>query len=124
MNSTINKIKGFHKNLINKTGFSLVELVVIVAIMAVLLAVLSPSIWNYVEKSRAQKDDSGMDEWTNAIQIALSDSDVYDEILTFSVKDNVSCYVDTNDENNYEKIITKKKTAVSINILFHLMQDY
>lgn len=75
-------------------GFSLVELIVVIAIMAVLTSVLAPSLLGYVEKSRMQKDDSAMGEVTNAIKLALADQDVYDECLTYSIKGNKSCYVD------------------------------
>lgn len=40
----------------NKKGFSLTELIVIIAVMAVLAAVLAPSLLQYTERSRAQKD--------------------------------------------------------------------
>ena len=65
----------------NNKGFSLVELIVVIAIMAVLVGVLAPSLLRYVEKSRAQKDDSAMAEVTNAIQLALADEKVYDEVV-------------------------------------------
>lgn len=91
-------------------GFSLVELIVVIAIMAVLTSVLAPSLLGYVEKSRMQKDDSAMGEVTNAIKLALADQNVYDECLTYNVKNNYSCYVDGNadaqkDANKiYDKI--------------------
>ena len=75
-------------------GFSLVELIVVIAIMAVLTSVLAPSLLGYVEKSRMQKDDSAMGEVTNAIKLALADQDVYDECLYYNVSNNFSCYVD------------------------------
>lgn len=75
-------------------GFSLVELIVVIAIMAVLVAVLAPSLLAYVERSRAQKDDSAMGEVVNAINIALADEKIYDEVLFNSCKGNVACYVD------------------------------
>ena len=75
-------------------GFSLVELIVVIAIMAVLTSVLAPSLLGYVEKSRMQKDDSAMGEVTNAIKLALADQNVYDECLKYSIKENHSCYVD------------------------------
>ena len=59
-------------------GFSLVELIVVIAIMAVMAAVLAPSLLGYVERSRAQKDDSAMGELTNSIKLALADQDVFD----------------------------------------------
>ena len=59
-------------------GFSLIELIVVIAIMVVLAAVLAPAILGYVEKSRAQKDSSAMDEVTNAITLSLAESTIYD----------------------------------------------
>lgn len=76
-------------------GFSLVELIVVIAIMAVMTSVLAPSLLGYVEKSRMQKDDSAMGEVMNAVKLALADQDVYDECLTYNVKNNYSCYVDS-----------------------------
>lgn len=76
-------------------GFSLVELIVVIAIMAVMTSVLAPSLLGYVEKSRMQKDDSAMGEVANAIKLALADQDVYDECLIYNVRGNHSCYTDT-----------------------------
>ena len=82
-------------------GFSLVELIVVIAIMAVMAAVLAPSLLGYVERSRAQKDDSAMGELTNSIKLALADQDVFDECLAYTAKYNYSCYVDDNSTNAY-----------------------
>jgi len=80
----------------NAKGFSLVELVVVIAIMAVLLAVLAPSMLYYTERSRAQKDNSTMDEVVNEVMLALAGSqDIYDEVLTYTTYGNISSYVDT-----------------------------
>ena len=76
-------------------GFSLVELIVVIAIMAVMTSVLAPALLQYVERSRAQKDDSAMGEVTNAIMLALSDQEIYDEVLCYACTGNVSCYVDS-----------------------------
>jgi type IV pilus assembly protein PilA len=86
-------------------GFSLVELIVVVAIMAVLVAVLAPSLLAYVERSRAQKDDSAMGEVSNAIMLALADQNVYDEVLRYTCTHNSSCYKD--GVNAGTTIITK-----------------
>lgn len=64
------------KNRKNNKGFSLVELIVVVAIMAVLVGVLAPAYLKYVEKSRIQKDISAIGEVVNAIEIAMADEDV------------------------------------------------
>lgn len=98
-------------NIKNATrGFSLVELIVVIAIMAVMAAVLAPALLGYVERSRAQKDDSAMDEMVNSVQLALADTDVYDELLTHSVYDNVSCYIDSESEFAHaaNKIVLKE----------------
>lgn len=79
-------------------GFSLVELIVVIAIMAVMVAVLAPSLLQYVERSRAQKDDSAMGEVANAIMLGMSDQKIYDEVLFWTTKDNVSCYADSSCE--------------------------
>lgn len=60
----------------NNKGFSLVELIVVIAIMAVLMVVLAPAMLRYVEKSRIQKDESAVGEIINATNIALSDEKV------------------------------------------------
>jgi type IV pilus assembly protein PilA len=68
------------KEVTNNKGFSLVELIVVIAIMAVLMAVLAPALLRYVEKSRKQTDESSAAEITNAVEIALSDDTIYDEV--------------------------------------------
>jgi prepilin-type N-terminal cleavage/methylation domain-containing protein len=89
-------------------GFSLVELIVVIAIMAVLTAVLVPSLLSYVERSRAQKDDSAMGEVANAIQLAMADQNIYDEVLYYTCYGNVSCYVDKAEGSlTASKIVTK-----------------
>ena len=59
----------------NNKGFSLVELIVVVAIMAVLIGVLVPTLVRNVEKSKKQKDVSAVEEIRNQMQVALADED-------------------------------------------------
>lgn len=54
-------------------GFSLVELIVVVAIMAVLMGILVPTLVRNVEKSKKQKDLSAIEEIRNTMQINLAD---------------------------------------------------
>ncbi len=56
-------------------GFSLVELIVVVAIMAVLLVVLTPQYLRYVERTRLQKDNTAIGEIVQTIKIALADEE-------------------------------------------------
>lgn len=80
---------------LNKKGFSLVEVAVVVAVLAVLLAVLAPSLLKYVENSRSQKDDSEMDEVVNSVQLALSESEIFDEMYRYAASNNYLTYTDS-----------------------------
>lgn len=60
----------------NNKGFSLVELIVVVAIMAVLMVVLAPQYLRYVEKTRLQKDNSAIAEIANAVKIAMAEETI------------------------------------------------
>ena len=107
MKKFVSKIKkGCHRFMTGKSGFSLVELIVVIAIMAVMAAVLAPALLGYVERSRAQKDNSGMDEVVNSIQLSLADQDVYDEMLKYSAEQ-YSCYVDSDSPDEANKIDIK-----------------
>ena len=76
-------------------GFSLVELIVVIAILVVFAAVLIPSLLQYTENSRAQKDVSAMDEVVNAVQLAMADQNCYDEMLQYSCTNNYITYTDS-----------------------------
>ena len=91
-------------------GFSLVEIIVAISIMAVLIAVLIPSMLYYTERSRAQRDITTMDEVVNSVFLALcSDQNIYDEILTYAAFGNFSCYVDTPTTSGItERIVTQE----------------
>lgn len=78
-----------------RKGFTMVELMVVVAILAVVLGVLSPALFLHTEKSRAQKDVSAMDEVVNAVHLALSEQNCYDEMFRYSCDNNYMTYTDS-----------------------------
>lgn len=59
----------------NNKGFSLVELIVVIAIMAVLVGVLAPQFIKYVESSRRSTDISNAQNIQSAILADLADLD-------------------------------------------------
>ncbi len=60
----------------NKKGFTLIELIIVVAIMAVLVALLAPNVLKYLEKSRVSKDLASLD----SVKVGLS-AELMDEKL-------------------------------------------
>lgn len=56
----------------NNKGFSLVELIIVIAIMAVLMAVLAPQFLRYIERSRLQSDNTAIGEIANACKVAAT----------------------------------------------------
>ena len=57
----------------NNKGFSLVELIIVIAIMAVLVGVLAPAYLRYVEKSRKSADVQAIDAVMSAMEMAAID---------------------------------------------------
>lgn len=68
------------KLLRNKKGFTLIELIVVILILAVLAAILVPSIMNYVGKARDSRDQANARTLWSEISIkeASEDLDVDD----------------------------------------------
>lgn len=63
------------KERMNDKGFSLVELIIVIAIMAILLVVLAPQYLRYVERSRNSTDLQNAAEIVTALQIYAADPD-------------------------------------------------
>ena len=83
---------------IDKKGFSLIEMIVVVTILAVLVVVLAPALLQHTEKSRMQKDNSAMDEVVGAIQLAMADSEIFDEVLSYAIENNYITYTDSSGD--------------------------
>lgn len=71
-------------------GFTLVELVIVVAILAILVGMLAPQYTKYVENSRKAADASNMDELVNAFKIyALSGGELKTTTYDITIKSGI-----------------------------------
>lgn len=60
----------------NNKGFSLVELIVVIAIMAILIAVIAPSFLKYVNKSKKETDKTNASELQTEIQVNITSNGI------------------------------------------------
>ncbi len=58
---------------LNNKGFSLVELIIVIAIMVILVAVLAPQFTKWVERSRISTDIQNASEIATAAQVAFAE---------------------------------------------------
>lgn len=68
------------KHLTNK-GFSIVELVIVIAIMAILVALLAPQYIKYVEKSKLAADEDFISNIHDVIAMAITDENIQNKPL-------------------------------------------
>ena len=58
----------------NNKGFSLIELIIVIAIMAILVAIIAPNLTKYLGKSKTKTDQKNLDEVKQQVQNAISDA--------------------------------------------------
>ena len=58
---------------LNNKGFSLVELIIVIAIMAILIGVMAPQLLKYIEKTRVSSDTQLADTVKTAVTTAIMD---------------------------------------------------
>lgn len=64
----------------NNKGFSLVELIIVIAIMAILAGAIAPALIKYIDKSRKSNDVSSAKTIKTAIETALGTESVYETL--------------------------------------------
>ena len=69
---------------LNNKGFSLVEIIIVIAIMAILTGALAPQLMKYVNKSRIAADTNNCSVIKIAAQTALADEAIYDQVTASS----------------------------------------
>ena len=100
-------LKFLNKKKNDNKGFSLVELIIVVAILAILVGLLAPQYLKYVEKSRKSADASNLDEMVRAIQVYAADAEktLPEDTYTITIK---------KDKTEVEAASAKKADNVAV----------
>ena len=95
-------------------GFSLVELIVVVLIMAIIAVSLAPQVMKWVENSRVATDASNYDVLVSHCQIAIADPEAHAEVagaakdFTITISDTISFKNgEDNDSGKFKDALTK-----------------
>lgn len=86
---------------IGNKGFSLVELIIVIAIMAILIGVMAPQLLKYVERSRQSKDTQSVDTIHTAVVTAMLDPKVDDAPTSKTYASLDELYRDTTDHPKF-----------------------
>lgn len=97
------------KKEMNNKGFSLVELIIVIAIMAILVVVLAPQYLKYVERSRNSTDLQNATEMVTAIQTYAADPEAAN---AFASGDKFTITVNSST-NITESAATKAQAALA-----------
>lgn len=57
----------------NNKGFSLIELIIVIAIMAILVAIIAPNLTKYLGKSKKNTDTKNLDEIESTLKTCITD---------------------------------------------------
>lgn len=94
----------------NNKGFSLVELIIVIAIMAILAGAIAPALIKYIDKSRKSNDVSSAKTIKTAIETALGNESIYEYITGGSS----FCYISITPGKSLTDGTTGAQTAISI----------
>lgn len=78
-------LKLFNRKKKDNKGFTLVELVIVIAILAILVGLLAPQYTKYVEKSRKAADASNLEEIVKELKVVASDPQYSVPAGTFTI---------------------------------------
>ena len=68
-----------------KKGFSLVELIIVIAIMAILVGVVASQVIPYIEKSRQAKDVETLNNLSSDLVVAITDASTKGDVAGFTI---------------------------------------
>lgn len=74
----------------NNKGFSLVELIIVIAIMAIMVGIMAPQLIKYIEKSKVTADQHLLDAIYDAVVYAYVDPDVSSDSSSWGIYARIS----------------------------------
>ena len=77
----------------NNKGFSLVELIIVIAIMAILVGVMAPQLIKYIEKTNVSSDTQLCDTVKSAVTTAVMDPSVLNDTNSATHVNNTGTWV-------------------------------
>lgn len=97
----------------NNKGFSLVELIVVIAIMAILVGALAPALLKYVRQSRQSADIQAGNALYSAVQAAIAESGVQGIAANMTDASFVALVDENLGETSYSGIGSSLRTYTS-----------
>lgn len=82
----------------NNKGFSLIELIIVIAIMAVLVAIIAPNLTKYLGKSKQETDKTNLAEIKKQVKNAIAEAATADPEIKVQYADDSDAeyYIDGN----------------------------
>ena len=96
----------------NNKGFSLVELIIVIAIMAIIVGIAAPQLIKYIEKSKVTADLRTMDAIYQALIYASNDADVVQDKESVAVIDKMKNPVKLEDLDGDTLFATEFKNSL------------
>lgn len=97
----------------NNKGFSLIELIIVIAIMAVLVAIIAPNLTKYLGKSKQQTDKTNLEEIKKQVKNCISEASTDDIAVqktdgttaTYKITGN-TCTAETTGTSDFANLIS------------------